>query len=40
VHFVGLVDVADLGSGGMGALGEAQLAWLADDLGAWVFLSS
>jgi 3',5'-cyclic-AMP phosphodiesterase len=26
--------VADLKSGGMGALGEAQLAWLADDLEA------
>jgi Icc protein len=34
VHFVGLVNVADLKSGGMGALGEAQLAWLADDLEA------
>jgi 3',5'-cyclic AMP phosphodiesterase CpdA len=34
VHFVGLVNVADLKSGGMGALGEAQLAWLADDLKA------
>jgi 3',5'-cyclic AMP phosphodiesterase CpdA len=32
VHFVGLVNVADLKSGGMGALGEEQLAWLADDL--------
>ena len=34
VHFVGLVNVADLKSGGMGAVGEAQLAWLADDLKA------
>jgi 3',5'-cyclic-AMP phosphodiesterase len=32
VHFVGLVNVADLKAGGMGALGEEQLAWLADDL--------
>jgi 3',5'-cyclic-AMP phosphodiesterase len=32
VHFVGLVNVADLKSGGMGALGDEQLAWLADDL--------
>src|SRR5580698_7924576 len=34
VHFVGLVNVADLKSGGMGALGDEQLAWLADDLKA------
>jgi 3',5'-cyclic-AMP phosphodiesterase len=32
VHFVGLVNVADLKGGGMGALGAEQLAWLADDL--------
>jgi 3',5'-cyclic AMP phosphodiesterase CpdA len=32
VHFVGLVNVADLKAGGMGALGAEQLAWLADDL--------
>jgi 3',5'-cyclic AMP phosphodiesterase CpdA len=32
VHFVGLVNVANLKAGGMGALGEEQLAWLADDL--------
>ena len=32
VHFIGLVNVTDLKAGGMGALGEAQLAWLADDL--------
>ena len=32
VHFVGLVNVADLKAGGMGSLGEEQLAWLADDL--------
>jgi 3',5'-cyclic-AMP phosphodiesterase len=31
-HFVGLVNVADLKAGGMGSLGEEQLAWLADDL--------
>lgn len=34
VHFVGLVNVADLKAGGMGALGAAQIAWLADDLKA------
>jgi hypothetical protein len=32
VHFVGLVNVAHLKAGGMGALGAEQLAWLADDL--------
>jgi 3',5'-cyclic AMP phosphodiesterase CpdA len=32
VHFVGLVNVVDLTGGGLGNLGEAQLAWLADDL--------
>jgi 3',5'-cyclic-AMP phosphodiesterase len=32
VHFIGLVNVADLKSGGMGSLGAEQLAWLADDL--------
>ena len=32
VHFVGLVNVADLKGGGMGSLGAEQLAWLADDL--------
>ena len=32
MHFVGLVNVADLKAGGMGALGAEQLAWLADDL--------
>jgi 3',5'-cyclic AMP phosphodiesterase CpdA len=32
VHFVGLVNVADLKAGGMGTLGADQLAWLADDL--------
>ncbi len=34
VHFVGLVNVAHLKAGGMGALGEDQLVWLADDLKA------
>jgi hypothetical protein len=32
VHFVGLVNVANVKAGGMGALGADQLAWLADDL--------
>lgn len=32
VHFIGLVNVVDLKAGGMGNLGDAQLAWLADDL--------
>jgi 3',5'-cyclic AMP phosphodiesterase CpdA len=32
VHFVGLVNVVNLKAGGLGALGEEQLAWLADDL--------
>jgi len=32
VHFVGLVNVKDLQAGGMGHLGEAQLAWLKQDL--------
>lgn len=32
VHFIGLVNVVDLKSGGMGNLGAEQLAWLADDL--------
>jgi len=32
VHFIGLVNVANLKSGGMGSLGPDQLAWLADDL--------
>jgi 3',5'-cyclic-AMP phosphodiesterase len=31
-HFIGLVNVANLKAGGMGSLGEEQLAWLADDL--------
>jgi len=32
VHFVGLVNVKDLKAGGMGHLGQAQLAWLQKDL--------
>jgi 3',5'-cyclic AMP phosphodiesterase CpdA len=32
VHFVALNNVGDLKAGGLGALGKAQLAWLADDL--------
>ena len=32
VHFIGLVNVANLKAGGQGTLGEEQLAWLADDL--------
>jgi len=32
VHFVGLVNVVDLKAGGLGNLGEAQLAWLQQDL--------
>jgi 3',5'-cyclic AMP phosphodiesterase CpdA len=32
VHFIGLVNVVNLKAGGMGNLGEDQLAWLADDL--------
>ena len=32
VHFIGLVNVVDMKGGGLGNLGEAQLAWLADDL--------
>jgi 3',5'-cyclic AMP phosphodiesterase CpdA len=32
VHFIGLVNVVDLKSGGLGNLGAEQLAWLAADL--------
>jgi Icc protein len=32
VHFVGLVNVVDLRPGGMGRLGDEQLAWLEQDL--------
>ncbi len=34
VHFVGLVNVVDLKAGGLGNLGNDQLAWLEDDLKA------
>lgn len=33
-HFVGLVNVVHLADRGMGRLGEAQIAWLKDDLSA------
>jgi plastocyanin len=32
VHFIGLVNVANLKAGGMGSLGADQLEWLADDV--------
>jgi Icc protein len=32
VHFIGLVNVLNLKSGGLGTLGGEQLAWLADDV--------
>ena len=32
VHFIGLVNVVNLKAGGLGFLGDDQLAWLADDL--------
>src|ERR1700751_2134313 len=32
VHFIGLVNVMNLKAGGLGALGDEQLTWLADDL--------
>jgi 3',5'-cyclic-AMP phosphodiesterase len=32
VHFVGLVNVANLRAGGLGSLGHEQLEWLEDDL--------
>lgn len=34
VHFIGLVNVANLKAGGLGFLGAEQLAWLEDDLKA------
>lgn len=34
IHFIGLVNVLDIGTGGLGSLGEDQLAWLSDDLRA------
>ena len=33
VHFVGLVNVMNLKAGGLGVLGDEQLAWLKQDLG-------
>jgi 3',5'-cyclic AMP phosphodiesterase CpdA len=32
VHFLGLVNVADLKGGGMGSLGDEQLEWIEEDL--------
>ena len=32
MHFIGLVNVVDLKAGGLGNLGDEQLAWLEDDL--------
>jgi 3',5'-cyclic AMP phosphodiesterase CpdA len=32
VHFIGLVNVVDLKGGGLGTLGDEQLAWLENDL--------
>jgi 3',5'-cyclic AMP phosphodiesterase CpdA len=32
VHFIGLVNVANLQGGGLGSIGADQLAWLEDDL--------
>jgi len=32
VHFVGLVNVVDIQQNGLGALGQAQLEWLEEDL--------
>jgi 3',5'-cyclic AMP phosphodiesterase CpdA len=32
VHFMGLVNVANLTGGGMGSLGDEQLEWIEDDL--------
>ena len=34
VHFIGLVNVANLKAGGLGSIGAEQLAWLQDDLKA------
>lgn len=33
VHFIGLVNVLGIAEGGLGQLGEDQLAWLKDDVG-------
>ena len=32
VHFIGLVNVANLKGGGMGSLGDEQIEWIEDDL--------
>jgi 3',5'-cyclic AMP phosphodiesterase CpdA len=32
IHFMGLVNVANLKAGGMGSLGDEQLEWIEDDL--------
>jgi hypothetical protein len=32
VHFIGLVNVANLKAGGLGSLGQEQLEWLEDDV--------
>jgi len=34
VHFIGLVNVMNIAEGGLGILGEDQLAWLKDDVSA------
>jgi 3',5'-cyclic-AMP phosphodiesterase len=34
VHFVALINVVNLKAGGLGSLGQEQLAWLKDDLAA------
>jgi hypothetical protein len=34
IHFIGLVNVADLKAGGLGNLGDEQLVWLENDLKA------
>jgi len=34
VHFIGLVNVANLKAGGLGSLGDEQLEWIEDDLKA------
>src|SRR5580658_1757498 len=33
VHFIGLVNVMNIAEGGLGILGDEQLAWLKDDVG-------
>ena len=32
VHFIGLVNVVSLKAGGLGSLGQEQLAWMSDDI--------